>query len=75
MITHSGGRIQFPPSPKLQPVFLGKELIQHNKQTTWTAKIKTFSVYMQQSPSHMLASPWVTEVLKFFLFSSSFATV
>lgn len=50
-------RIQFPPSPKLQPVCLGKELIPHNKQIP--AKFKSLTVFMQKSPRHILAVPWV----------------
>lgn len=59
-------RPQSPPSPKLQPVRLGKELVQHNKQITWTAKLKSLTVFMQQSPSPMLAIPWVMGLWTFF---------
>lgn len=61
-------RAQSPPSPELQPVCLGKELVQHNKQITWTAKLKSLTVFMQQSPSPMLAIPWVMGLWTF-LFS------
>lgn len=44
-----------PSFPQIQPVSLGKELVQHNKQITWTAKLKSLTVFMQRSPSHMLA--------------------